>query len=132
MERRHSLVAFLILVIAQATLRLAQADVWDDASDVASGVGFIPVELSHGSVWDGNRTQNQAQADLNFGDGTKRITGPKPWSDPFGRSSYQVYERVNKSKVQLFAVREDGGDKRGLDVSYTYSPSLGNVQLEYN
>jgi hypothetical protein len=203
--------AFLLagILLSSAGIGQGLSDPWRDATDAASGVRFIPVELWSGSDWDGRRSLNMSAASLIFGTSEhKKITGPETWTDPHTGQPRQVYRRVNRDKVKLFVIRADGrglgrvfdsrgervcetgfkfplgnwhqgqqrslsftcrrsdgsafervmsieiekidfefrgqphslryrwvadgGDKRGLDVTYTYSPGRGNVEIKYS
>ncbi len=95
----------LTLVLAAGP---AMADAWDDAYDKAAKQRFIPIELWTGGDWNGARDLAMPPADLKFGDRLdKEISGPKPWADPINAKTYQVYQRLNKGKVQLFTLRAD-------------------------
>jgi hypothetical protein len=59
------------------------------------------VELWTGVPWDGTQEIRMAPAALEFGRGDKSIKGPTTWN------GIQVYERPNRDKLQLFAIRDD-------------------------
>ena len=91
--------------------------VWDRAYDPASATRFIPVALWTGGDWDGERVIRMAPADLVFGArGQKSVRGPLPWTHPSTGQIFQVYERLNSGKRQLFTITNDGtGLGRVLD-----------------
>jgi hypothetical protein len=75
---------------------------WQRAYDPVARTRFIPVELWTGAPWDGTQEIRMAPAALEFGQrGDKSIQGPTTWN------GIQVYERVNRDKRQLFAIRDD-------------------------
>lgn len=94
---------YLVLV---GTVRADDWSAWQRAYDPATRTRFIPVELWTGAPWDGTQEIRMAPAALEFGRrGDKSIKGPMDWN------GIQVYERVNRDKLQLFAIR---GDRTGL------------------
>lgn len=75
---------------------------WQRAYDPATGTRFIPVELWTGAPWDGTQEIRLAPVALAFGQrGDKSITGPTSWN------GIEVYERLNRDKLQRFALRDD-------------------------
>ena len=70
---------------------------------------FIPVELWTGAPWDGTAELRTPPASLDFGKGNrKHIRGPVEWTRPGTGEKLLVYERTNRSKVQLFTLSRDG------------------------
>ena len=74
---------------------------------------FIPVELWTGGAWNGDEGIRLPKLDFSFGrDSHKRIRGPIDWirpgSGPRAGEKLKVYERLNRDKRQLFALRRDG------------------------
>ena len=97
-----------LLLATSGSLALASAARAQDwsarqrAYDPATRTRFIPVELWTGAPWDGTQEIRMAPAALEFGQrGDKSIKGPMEWN------GMQVYERVNRDKLQLFAIRAD-------------------------
>ena len=77
----------------------------------ARAARFMPVELWTGAPWDGTQAIHMAPAALEFGQhGDKSIKGPTSWN------GIQVYERLNRDKLQRFAIRDD---QTGLGASST-------------
>lgn len=92
----------------------------------ASGSRFIPVEMWTGADWGGGKQLVMAPADSIFGfRGHKEISGPKPWSHPVTGETFQVYERINKTKKglkrQLFTLNPEG---TGLAKVYDERPGM--------
>ena len=111
----------LLIALCLALAGAARADdwsAWKSAYDPATRTRFIPVELWTGAPWDGTQEISMAPAALEFGRrGDKNIKGPTPWN------GIQVYERLNRDKLQLFAIRDDRtGLGRVLDSRH---PQLG-------
>ena len=81
-----------------------------DAAKIAQKTRFIPIELWTGSNWDGKDKLNYGVADLTFGNGRKRITGPIEWRNPKTGRVVIGYRRVHLKygKVQVFTVTHDG------------------------
>ena len=95
----------LCLVLAGA-VRANDWSAWQRAYEPATRTRFIPVELWTGTPWDGTHEIRMAPAALEFGPkGDKSIKGPMTWN------GIQVYERLNRDKLQRFAIRDD---KTGL------------------
>lgn len=89
------------IVIASLTAALPVA------ADTATR--FIPVELWTGGAWNGDAALRLAEVDTIFGKHDhKRIRGPIAWTRPGTNEKLMVYERTNRSKTQLFALRSDG------------------------
>ena len=97
---------------------------WEQSYDPATRTRFIPVELWTGTPWNGTLEIRMAPAALEFGQrGDKSIKGPTTWN------GIQVYERLNRDKRQLFALREDGtGLGRVLDSRYREN-CVGDVKF---
>jgi hypothetical protein len=75
---------------------------WQRAYDPATGTRFIPVELWTGAPWDGTQEIRMAPAAVEFSQrGDRSIKGPTTWN------GIQVYERLNRDKLQRFALRDD-------------------------
>ena len=95
----------LLIALGLALARAAHAEdwsAWQRAYDPATRMRFIPVELWTGAPWDGTQEIRMAPAVLEFGPrGDKSIKGPTTWH------GIQVYERLNRDKLQLFAIRDD-------------------------
>ena len=122
MRATVALLALLGALAAVPALAGTEA-AWDGAYDAASTTRFIPVELWTGADWDGTRAIRMAPAELQFGpSGHKSIKGPFAWTDPRTRQTFQVYERLNAGKRQLFTITNDGtGLGRVLDSRYRES-----------
>ena len=70
---------------------------------------FIPVELWTGGPWNAAPGLRMPEVDVTFGKRNhKRIHGPIDWARPGSGEKLKVYERTNRSKTQLFALRNDG------------------------
>jgi hypothetical protein len=96
------LVSVLLLLSLARPAHAEDWSVWQRAYDPATRTRFIPVELWTGASWDGNQEIRMAPAALEFGKrADKSIKGPVNWN------GLPVYERVNRDKLQRFAVRED-------------------------
>ena len=118
------LLAALCVVLASAA-RAEEWSAWQRAYDPATRTRFIPVELWTGAAWDGTQEIRMAPAALQFGHrGDKEITGPKEWN------GIQVYERLNRDKLQLFAIRDDRtGLGRVFDSRYPQLGCRGEVKF---
>lgn len=81
---------------------------------------FIPVELWTGGTWNAAPALRLPEVDATFGKrGHKRIRGPIAWARPGTGEKLMVYERTNRAKTQLFALRRDGqGLGRVFDSRY--------------
>ena len=81
-----------------------------DAENLTKETRFIPIELWTGSNWDGKDKLNYGVADLTFGNGRKRITGPIEWRNSKTGRVVIGYRRVHLkySKVQIFTITHDG------------------------
>jgi len=111
----------LLTAICLALTGVARAEDWSPwqrAYDPATRTRFIPVELWTGTDWDGTQEIRMVPAALQFGPrGDKSIKGPTTWN------GIEVYERLNRGKLQLFAIRDDRtGLGRVFDSRY---PDLG-------
>ena len=128
----RGLVLAVALLVAASSAPAADPSPWDRAFDAATGARFIPVELWTGAAWDGSHVIRMLPADLQFGRG-KRISGPLPWTPPVGGEPIPVYERVQGSKHQLFALAPDGsGLGRVYDSRYPrYCPGEVKFPLGY-
>jgi len=108
---RVAAAAALLLTVA-SPIRSAvagNATAWDRAYDAANATRFIPVELWTGGDWDGAKVIRMAPADLVFGArDQKSVRGPFAWTQPGTGQTFQVYERLNSGKRQLFALTSDG------------------------
>lgn len=74
---------------------------------------YIPVELWTGGSWNAAEGLRLPAVDVTFGrKGNKRIRGPIDWTrpgdGPQAGEQLKVYERINRGKIQLFAIRKDG------------------------
>ena len=99
---RYISIVALLTLLAQGWAAKA------NSNERASQIRFIPVELWTGADWSGEHAITKRAADLTFGQKRdKRISGPVTWTNPVNRAIHHVYERTNKGKVQLFAVRAD-------------------------
>ena len=117
----------LLIALCLAFADVARAEdwsAWQRAYDPATRTRFIPVELWTGVPWDGTQEIHMPPAALEFGRrGEKSIKGPTTWN------GIQVYERLNRDKRQLFALREDGtGLGRVLDSRYREN-CVGDVKF---
>jgi hypothetical protein len=113
--------AFFLIPLCLALAGVARAEdwsAWQRAYDPATRTRFIPVELWTGAPWDGTEEIRMTPVTLEFGPaGDKSIKGPTIWH------GIQVYERLNRDKSQLFALRDDRtGLGRVFDSRY---PKLG-------
>ena len=111
----------MLTAICLALTGVARAEDWSPwqrAYDPATRTRFIPVELWTGTDWDGTQEIRMVPAALQFGPrGDKSIKGPTTWN------GIEVYERLNRGKLQLFAIRDDRtGLGRVFDSRY---PDLG-------
>src|SRR5262245_34110181 len=98
----------LALALLAGPASAADGSAWQRSYDPATGRRFIPVELFTGAEWDGAQVIRLAPAKLEFGRrGEKSLVGPMDWTPPGSSTPIQVYERMNRDKRQLFAVRED-------------------------
>ena len=118
----------LLIVLCLALAGVARAEdwsAWQRAYDPATRTRFIPVELWTGARWDGRQEIHMAPAALEFGRrGDKTIKGPTLWN------GIQVYERLNRDKLQLFAIREDRtGLGRVFDSRYPQLGCRGEVKF---
>ena len=101
------IVLALVLLLAGHACA-ADWSAWERAYDASAGRRFIPVELFTGTEWAGTQAIRLAPARLEFGKrGEKSLVGPMDWTPPGSSTPIQVYERLNKGKRQLFALRED-------------------------
>jgi len=77
---------------------------------LASESRFIPIELWTGSKWDEIHKLKYGSADLTFGNGRKRITGPIVWRNPITEIGITGYHRVHlgSGKEQIFTITHDG------------------------
>lgn len=95
----------MLIVFCLALARAARAEdwsAWQRAYDPASRTRFIPVELWTGAPWDGRQEIRMTPTALEFGQrGDKSVKGPTTWN------GLEVYERLNRGKLQLFAIRDD-------------------------
>lgn len=124
------------LVLAVTLLLAGQAwaqdgSAWQRSYDPATGRRFIPVELFTGSEWDGTQAIRLPPAKLEFGRrNEKTIVGPMEWMPPNAGAPIQVYERLNRDKRQLFAVRDDQtGIGRVMDSRYGSALCLGESKF---
>jgi hypothetical protein len=126
------LVLVMTLLAIAAPVQGAEPSPWDRAFDPATGVRFIPVELWTGGEWDGSHVLRMLPASLQFGK-NKQINGPVPWTPPIGGEPIQVYERLQGTKRQLFALAPDGtGLGRVYDSRYPrYCPGEVKFPLGY-
>ena len=118
----------LLFALCLALAGLAHAQdwsAWQRAYDPATRTRFIPVELWTGAPWDGTQEIRMAPAALEFGRrGDKSIKGPTTWN------GIQVYERLNRDKLQLFAIRDDRtGLGRVFDSRYPQLGCRGEVKF---
>jgi len=122
-------VAMALLLASQA--HAADWSAWQRAYDATTGTRFIPVELFTGTEWDGQRIIRMAPAKLEFGQrGQKSLSGPMDWVPPGASAPIQVYERMNRDKRQLFALREDQtGLGRVLDSRYARYDCVGEIKF---
>jgi hypothetical protein len=119
-------IAVFTLWIALAAVAHAEDwSAWQRAYDPATRTRFVPVELWTGAPWDGAQEIRMAPAALEFGKrGDKTIKGPLAWN------GMQVYERMNRDKRQLFAVRDDKtGLGRVYDSRYPQRGCVGEVKF---
>ena len=121
MHRSLSIAVVVSSTLLIGSVRGAEFDTWAKAYDARSQSRFIPVELWTGAPWDGRQEIGRPPADLIFGKRDhKRIRGPIAWTRPGTSEALQVYERLNGSKRQLFALRSDNtGLGRVYDSRYS-------------
>ena len=140
MPKETTLLLIALCLVLAGVARAEDWSAWQRAYDPATRTRFIPVELWTGAPWDSTQEIRMAPAALQFGRrGDKSIEGPTTWN------GIQVYERMNRDKVQFFGVREDrtglgrvfdsrypqlGG--HGTDMRYVYSPLRGLVDVQGN
>jgi len=103
MRIQSFLLCALLLWVYGNNASAADMTAWDAAYDAANGTRFIPVELWTGAAWDGERVLKMTPAELSFG-GQKRIKGPFDYTPPNASAPIPVYERINKTKRQLFTL----------------------------
>jgi len=120
--------ALLLIALCLAFAGTAHAEdwsAWQRAYDPATRTRFIPVELWTGATWDGTQEIRMAPAALEFGRrGDKSVKGPTTWN------GIQVYERLNRGKLQLFAIRDDRtGLGRVFDSRYPQLGCRGEVKF---
>ena len=120
--------ALLLIALCLALAGVARAEdwsAWQRAYDPATRTRFIPVELWTGAPWDGTQEIRMAPAALEFGRrGDKSIKGPTTWN------GIQVYERLNRDKLQRFAIRDDRtGLGRVFDSRYPQLGCRGEVKF---
>ena len=122
--RNPFLLIALCLVLADPA-RAEDWSAWQRAYDPATRTRFIPVELWTGAPWDGTQEIRMAPAALDFGrGGDKSIKGPTIWN------GIQAYERLNRDKLQLFAIRDDRtGLGRVFDSRYPQLVCRGEVKF---
>lgn len=118
------LLVALCLVLADPA-RAEDWSAWQRAYDPATRTRFIPVELWTGAPWDGTQEIRMAPAALEFGRrGDKSIKGPTIWN------GIHVYERLNRDKLQRFAIRDDRtGLGRVFDSRYPQLGCRGEVKF---
>ncbi len=110
---------FIAALLVMTSAHAAEPSKWAAGYDAATKTRFIPIELWTGGEWDGSRELKLTPANLSFGGGAKRITGPVPWTRPSTGETVQVYERNNKGKKQLFTLSSRGdGLGRVFDSRY--------------
>jgi hypothetical protein len=104
---------------------------WERAWEPSTKTRFIPVELWTGAPWDGTHAIAMRPASLVFGSrNEKSIAGPIDRLPPGAASPIKVYERLNRGKRQLFALREDGtGLGRVLDSRFPRYDCVGEVKF---
>ena len=120
--------ALLSILLGLSLAGMAQAQdwsAWQRAYDPGTKTRYIPVELWTGAPWDGTQELRMAPAALEFGRrGDKSITGPVTWN------GIPVYERANRGKRQLFALRDDRtGLGRVFDSRYPQLGCRGEVKF---
>ena len=103
MRRNKPILVLIVFCLALAgAARAEDWSTWQRAYDPATRTRFIPVELWTGAPRDGRQEIRMAPAALEFGQrGDKSVKGPTTWN------GVEVYERLNRGKVQLFALRDD-------------------------
>lgn len=103
--RRYEAVSLLLILLCLTFAGVVRAEdwsAWQRAYDPATRTRFIPVELWTGAPWDGRQEIRMAPAALEGGQrGDKSVKGPTTWN------GLEVYERLNRGKLQLFALRDD-------------------------
>ena len=118
----------LLIALCLSLAGVARAEdwsVWQRAYDPATRTRFLPVELWTGAPWDGTQEIRMAPAALEFGRrGDKNIKGPTTWN------GIQVYERLNRDKLQRFTIRDDRtGLGRVFDSRYPQLGCRGEVKF---
>ena len=121
---RKTLLPIAFLAVT-ATAQAQDWSAWQRAYDPATRTRFVPVELWTGTSWDGTQEIRMVPAALEFGPrGDKSIKGPMTWN------GIQVYERLNRGKLQLFAIRDDRtGLGRVFDSRYPQQGCQGEVKF---
>ena len=99
----------VVMLGLAASVNAAIADAWEDAYSPVTGERFIPIELWTGMPWNGSRDLVPTKAIPNDNSRVE-ISGPEDYTRPNTGEMLKVYRRVNKKKVQLYAVtsRKDG------------------------
>ena len=113
---KQRLICSLTLGLALvASAQHAIANPWARSYEASTKTRFIPVELWTGRRWSGARRISMKGANLTFGGGAKRITGPRRWRNPLNGVTYSVYKRTYGAKTQYFALRGGIGLGRVYD-----------------
>jgi len=102
-----------------------------DAENLNQETRFIPIEHWTGSIWDGKDKLNYGFADLTFGNGRKRITGPIEWHDPKTGRIVIGYRRVHLkfNNIQIFTVTHDGQSLGRVYDSRRKRSIIGNAKF---
>jgi hypothetical protein len=107
-----------IAIVATALLAFMAGPI--STSSAEPTTRFIPVELWTGGAWNAAAELRMPSVDVTFGKHNhKRIRGPIDWTRPGTGEILKIYERTNRNKTQLFALRRDGqGLGRAYDSRY--------------
>ena len=104
----------------------AEANPWDDATNMETKERFIPVELWTGAEWNGRRELEMPKVDGHYrhNKAAYSIKGPTEWKHPATGQIHAVYERINPQKGgpkwQLFVINEE---RTGLGRLYDGRPN---------
>ena len=94
------------------TAKVGPKEVWEAATDQASQIRFIPMQLVVPAPWDGTRRIELPRATGLDAEGTV-WTGPQEWGNPYTGQMLMVYDRRRTTRregsvEQKMAVRADG------------------------
>jgi len=118
---------FIIGLLLVMPLRsVADANPWDNATNLETKERFIPVELWAGAEWNGRRDLEMPKVDGKYrhNHSAYSIKGPTEWKHSATGQIHAVYERINPQKGgpkwQLFVINEE---RTGLGRLYDGRPN---------